>query len=48
MSTDHSRDFQQIADRLSTAADDKNLDGAALLWYLQLTLNYATLVTLDV
>lgn len=35
---DHSRDFQQIANRLSKAADEKNLDGAAL-WYVQLTLN---------
>ncbi|HET6884542.1 MAG TPA: hypothetical protein VFI31_30590 [Pirellulales bacterium] len=34
---DYTQDFQQIASRLSKAADEKNLDGAAL-GYVQMTL----------
>ncbi|HVA46136.1 MAG TPA: hypothetical protein VNH11_07160 [Pirellulales bacterium] len=35
---DYGTDFQQITGRLSKAADERNLDGAALA-YVQLTLN---------
>lgn len=35
---DYSKDFQHITDSLSKAANEKNLDGAAL-GYVQLTLN---------